>query len=322
MKMTLYLADTIQLAHLRYIDRLKGTGVLESYWRLITNKIKMDEWLEKIMETKLNLFLDSGAFSAWSKGVSIDLQEYIAFCKKYESALSVIAVLDVIPGVRNKTPSAEEKASAAQQSWNNYQIMLDAGLPKDKLLPCFHLGEDWSWLERYMGVTDYVALGAMAKTRESDRIAWLDRAMDILCGLDGIPKVRFHGFGMTSYSLMRRYPWYSVDSTSWVMTSRFGSILVPPKKDGQWIYSQDPWKVSVSEKQPDIEDAGVHYDSWPPVVQQIIKEYVKSKGFTMEGARTEYMVRDQLNIHYFKDFEKSLPAWPWPLVDRGRKGLF
>ena len=44
-RMKLYLADAIQLAHLRYTDRLGGTGVLESYYRLKTTKTKIDEWL-------------------------------------------------------------------------------------------------------------------------------------------------------------------------------------------------------------------------------------------------------------------------------------
>ena len=78
----------------------------------------------------------------------------------------------------------------------------------------------------------------------------------------------------------------------------------------------------MSEKSPNTKDAGAHFDSWPVQVQQAIREYIESKGFTVEGARTEYMVRDQLNIHYFKDFEKALPEWPWPYLGVKRQSFF
>ena len=327
--MNLYLADAIQLVHLRYTDRLWGTGVLESYWRLLVNRIKMDKWLgamgmnqslDERSNNKLSLFLDSGAFSAWSKGASIDLGEYITFCKKYEPVLSVIAVLDVIPGEKGKPTTSEQRAAAAQRSWDNYQTMLAAGLPKDKLLPCFHCGEDWEWLEKYKEATDYIALGGTVKV--TNRVEWFEQAWAVLTDRSGMPTHKIHGFGMTSFDLMRRYPWYSVDSTTWVMMSRFGSILVPVYRDGKWIYSEDPWKVTVSEKSPSTADAGKHFDSWPILVQAEIRKYVEAKGFSLEAARTDYMVRDQLNIIYFKDFEASRPAWPWAYNKVGARQEF
>ena len=45
---------------------------------------------------KINLFLDSGAYSAWSKGVTIDIDEYISFIKKNIKYITVYANLDVI----------------------------------------------------------------------------------------------------------------------------------------------------------------------------------------------------------------------------------
>ena len=45
---------------------------------------------------KVELFLDSGAFSAFTQKVTIDIQEYIAFIKEHEDIIDVYANLDVI----------------------------------------------------------------------------------------------------------------------------------------------------------------------------------------------------------------------------------
>lgn len=39
----------------------------------------------------VNLFLDSGAYSAYTKGVNIDIQEYISFIKSNIKYISVYA---------------------------------------------------------------------------------------------------------------------------------------------------------------------------------------------------------------------------------------
>ncbi len=32
------------------------------------------------------------------------------------------------------------------------------------------------------------------------------------------------------------------------------------------------------------------------------------------GISNKYQLRDEMNIIYFLDLEKSMPAWPWPFV--------
>ena len=36
------------------------------------------------------------------------------------------------------------------------------------------------------------------------------------------PKLKVHGFAVTGYDTMKRYPWYSVDSSSYQSLKRFG----------------------------------------------------------------------------------------------------
>ncbi|MFW6326751.1 MAG: hypothetical protein ACOC2F_00405 [Bacteroidota bacterium] len=295
---------------------------------------------------KIDLFLDSGAFSAKTQGVEIDIQEYIQFIKRHEKAIDVYANLDVI--------------GSAEKTWENQMIMEKEGLHP---LPVFHLGAPRSFLERYIDRYDYIALGGMVGIKNSQLIQWLDPLWrDLLTKPNGIPKVKVHGFGLTSLRLMLRYPWYSVDSTSWVVTGRLGGIYMPRFADGKWIYDRNSWKISVSNKSPDLKEAGSHIETLPPIQKQIVLRYIEEKGYSLgksefrkesqdyelqedekwaekkpkdkttkrevekiiePGISNKYQLRDEMNIIYFLDLEKSMPTWPWPFkATQTMKGFF
>lgn len=256
------------------------------------------------MKNQISLFLDSGAYSAWSKGIDIDIQEYIKFIKKHEKYIDVYANLDVI-GDDKKT-------------FENQKIMETAGL---RPLPCFHYGDDIKYLERYMEDYDYIALGGMVGVK-SGILEWLDFIFnDYICGSDGIPKVKVHGFGLTSVPLMTRFPWWSVDSTSWVLTGRFGAIFVPRKTNGEYDYLRVPHKINISDKSPSQKDTGKHISTFSDMERKEIRSYIKSKGYSISGLASDYKLRDEINIIYFLDLEKNLPEWPWAFKLKKAKGF-
>ncbi len=306
------------------------------------------------IKNKVNLFLDSGAFSAWTQGVDIDIQEYIAFIKKHEDIIEVYANLDVI----SKGASSADKKLAAEQTLENQKNMEKAGLSP---LPVFHVGEPFQYLEHYIQKYDYVALGGMVGRPKKTLIPWLDTCFgDFICDKHGLPKVKPHGFGLTSLPLMLKFPWWSVDSTSWVATGRMGSIYVPRFRDGEWIYDENSWKISVSSRSPDTKEAGKHISTLSPRQKEIILDYIHAKGYVMGKSRFEkmpqshelqdnerwaekkpkdktairlleiieepgisnkYQLRDEMNIIYFQDLERSLPEWPWPFKRKAIKGF-
>ena len=108
-----------------------------------------NEKMPKIRNKKVELMLDSGAFSAWNQGVSISLKDYIDFCLENIEVIDFIVNLDVIPG---KGPfikvTKKDIENSAYEGWKNYETMLDAGIPKEKLIHVFHQGESMDWLER------------------------------------------------------------------------------------------------------------------------------------------------------------------------------
>lgn len=301
--------------------------------------------MKKDGKNKVDLFLDSGAFSAETQGAKIDIQEYIDFIKEHQDVIEVYANLDVI--------------GDPVGTWKNQKIMERAGLSP---LPTFHYGTDLKWLKRYLSTGyDYIALGGMVPISTPNLQLWLDDLFpNHLCDEAGMPVIKVHGFGLTSLRLMLRYPWWSVDSTSWVMTGRMGSIYVPRYRNGEWIYDEESWKVAVSLKSPSAKESGKHINTLSPGQKQIILDYIHSKGYKLgkssfkteaqdyklqdgerwgekkpkdkfakrrveiieeEGVSNKYQLRDEMNIIYFLDLEKSMPEWPWAFKSKGGKGL-
>jgi hypothetical protein len=62
----------------------------------------------------------------------------------------------------------------------------------------------------------------------------------------GQPSIRVHGFGSAHVRLLRHYPFYSVDSASWLIAGAHGKIYVPPYRDGKPDWLGDPELITMS----------------------------------------------------------------------------
>ena len=206
------------------------------------------------IKKKVQLMLDSGAFSAWNCGESLSIEDYIDYLKDYKQYFDSYVNLDVIPGKYGEKYTQKDVANSASQSYENLQIIKAAGLSP---LPVYHQGEDWSWLEKLLddGET-HIGVSIkkdMAETRGQAlikrQVRWLDQAFTLLSNKNGKMLVKVHGFGITSFPLMLRYPWWSVDSTSWSLQAGYGKILVPHYVNGKPDYSKKPFSVVMSGRQ-------------------------------------------------------------------------
>ncbi len=160
-----------------------------------------------------DVFADSGAFSAMTQGVEITCEEYAAWIKRWKHLFCVYANLDVI--------------KHAERTFDNQRRLEDMGLQP---LPCFHVLESWDWLERYVEQYPYIALGvAGMQNRKEQILAWLVRCFRI-AGKQAV----FHGFALTSWEVMKSFPWYSVDSSSWGQGFRFGNVPVFDGRRGRF----------------------------------------------------------------------------------------
>jgi len=294
-------------------------------------------------ENFTQLFLDSGAFSAYTQGAEINIQDYIDSIKKHKKKLVVYANLDVI--------------GDAKGTLKNQKFMERQGLSP---LPCFHMNENFKYLRYYVDKYDYIALGgvAQAKGNKNHIIKWMDQCFDVITDDDGYPKTKVHGFAVTAMDLMFRYPWWSVDSTSWVIWSRMGKIPVPVKKQGKYLYDRKPLIISVSNKSPDIKDKGSHIDNITPTVKKQIIQFIEENGMRLgkseiveksldyqpkdnekwfepakkakngkrlleiiieSGVSNNYILRDRLSIRFFKNVEKAFPEWPYQWKHKKRR---
>jgi len=187
----IYLAGST--GDLEFLHKLDEKEVLVTY-PLVKDK---KEWIQP------SYFLDSGAFSAFTRGAKIDIQQYIQFIK--DNKISIYASLDVI--------------GDAKKSYENYLIMRQAGL---RPIPAFHYGEDFAFFEEYLETEDYVAIGGVAQLKMTDRlIPFLDKCFRTVHKY--WPK-KIHGFAITRTALLKRYPFYSVDSTSWIVPRKFAEM--------------------------------------------------------------------------------------------------
>lgn len=222
------------------------------------------------------LMLDSGAFAVWNRGRAVDLDQYIQFCLDNEASSYVC--LDVIPGRPNQTASltAAALAEACEGSWRNYQEMKAAGIPQDKLIPVFHQNDDFRWIKRYLddGVT-YLGVSPANDRTTKQKLRWLTDVRRHLCGRDGNPVIRTHGFAVTSFPLMNFWRWYSVDSASWIRQAALGGVYIP---DASGRYDKPAESINFSPRSPQQAERGKHYTTLSPSVLRRVHRYLDDIG--------------------------------------------
>lgn len=244
--------------------RLQMRNLLESYHYIEKSSLTV----KRIRAAEEKVFLDSGAFSSFTKGVKVDLGKYCEFIQENKDIIEVASVLDSI-GDAQKTYENQGKMERRNTS----------------PLPCFHYNEDERYLEHYIANYPKITLGGMVPISTPQLIHWLDRIWDkYLTDSDGLPKLDVHAFGVTSQPLMARYPWYSVDSSSWVQTSAHGSILTP-----DWS------TIPISRESPFRKVAGQHFLSMPLEFQKAIYRFITDNGWDYERLTIEGRGRSIFN---------------------------
>jgi hypothetical protein len=242
----------------------------------------------------MKILLDSGAYSSWSKGVSIDLAQYIAFVKANKHLLTGYVTLDQIPGHSGcGTADPSRIESAAEQSYRNHSEMKDAGLSP---VPVFHQGEDISWLHRMLEDGEpYIALAPHGTRRHV--FDWLDQCFGIIGG-----NVKVHGLGVTTSKLMRRYRFTSVDSGTWVKQAQHGQILVPMYCHGRADYSIRPRVISVTERS---ELRPNHISRKDRFIREQVEQFLAEVGVTLDAVRMSHVARWRVCIAFFRGLEAS-----------------
>lgn len=223
---------------------------------------------------KTDLFIDSGAFSAWKLGKPIKLQEYMKFLKQWGDKSTVYASLDVIGSI--------------DQTARNQRIMEAAGLHP---LPVYHWGEDYAVLEDMCKRYRYVACSGTATVFGEGRGMVIQRRnhFDRVFKISQKYETLVHGFGVTDIDLLLRFPWYSVDSSSWVRGRRFGSfqLFSPYKGRMMNINVNDPAHAFANR------DMLVNYYGVP--MRTVVKNRYTMLEYNKLSARSWELLEDYIN---------------------------
>lgn len=194
---TIYLAycpPTANKVTLSTIDAENAPSLLVSYayakgWDQDAETVRCRDWI-----------LDSGAFTCAAAGKHIDVEAFIEYAKHKKATdprLSAVFALDVIgdPVV----------------SLRNTERMWDAGI---EAIPCFHLGSAWKHLQELQRYPR-IAIGGAARRNVSCKAKFAQEVFQ------RVFPMRIHGFGFGASELVLRFPWHSVDVSSWSSGTRF-----------------------------------------------------------------------------------------------------
>lgn len=254
--------------------------LLESY-----HYIHKDLFVNVIREKGDRIFLDSGAFSAYTLGIDLDITKYCDYIKRNSDIIRIdegVLMASVLDGIGDP-----------QLTYENQLEMERQGV---RPLPCFHAGEDERYLEWYVNNYEYITLGGMVGSSTKQLIIWLDRMWDkYLTDGSGNPRIKVHGFGITSIPIMERYPWWSCDSSSWIQATSFGTVVTP-----------EHGPICVSEKSPSRHNAGQHLSNLPAIQQGHVINTLALQGFSYERLARVYESRAAYNLWAYGEINKQV----------------
>jgi len=203
---------------------LAGANPVEGFDLYTNVKSRLFSYVEKPSLKKIkaetehrytNLMIDSGAFSVWSRGKVIRVEEYADFIiqskKEFKDIKNLYYVnLDVI---------GDEKGTN-----KNLSYLEKRGL---EVLPVFTYKASFQELDRLIDKYGYILFGGLVPLKGNTLIKWLEPCFArILKHYKKTGKLlKVHLLGITKDKILNRYPIYSCDSTTWLQVVRFGHIV-------------------------------------------------------------------------------------------------
>jgi len=156
--------------------------------------------MERFKNMNFEILLDSGAFSTWKRGTEIKIDDYCSFIRKH--SINNYITLDAVGDARR----TEENTKAMES--NGFSP-----------IPVFHMGASLTVLERLLDEYPYICLGGSVGATYAKRVNFFRSVFNFA------PKHQFHGLGLTDSRIMKMFPFFSVDSTTWLTAEKNGKIL-------------------------------------------------------------------------------------------------
>ena len=271
-----------------------NANVLKSYH---CEQKQISEWFERKKNGwQGKLLIDNGAFTIHRQGGVIDIDKYINWLNENDEYIDYAIALDDIPGTWGKKRTYEELRESPKKTWANYLYMLDKCKNPQKLLPVFHQGEDFKYLEQIVEhkingkPVEYICISGNKELTNKQRETWYTTCFDIIRKSSN-PNVKTHCLGSATISNAVNFPFTSMDATSWIMTGANGGILT---KFGSVKVS----KESISDKDNIV---NCNKDVMDFVLQQC-----STYDITLEQIQTDYKYRMMMNVYYLYNTSQNV----------------
>lgn len=179
--------------------------ILESYYYIRNNS----EWIMEMRPFMKDFLLDSGAFTFlneagnhnWQKYV----EEYAAFINKHDVDYFFELDIDPIVGLKEV---------------ERLRHLLEK-LTGKKCIPVWHKSRGLDYWKKMVQEYDYVSIGGIV-TKEIKPKDY--PIFGVLIKIANQHKCKVHGLGFTNMDGLRKYKFYSVDSTAWLYGNRGGFL--------------------------------------------------------------------------------------------------
>ena len=302
-KFHLYLAS--------YDDSKIMNDAWENDWPLLYSQINNRGCIINRLSAPTNgkLLIDSGAHSAHTKGITLDLEEYIGFVNENIDKFTLYVQVDKIPGVYRMPKTAKDWLEAPQLSWENYLYMREKSKDPSKLVPVFHQGEDLKWLRNMLDYKfsdgSHIPYIGLSPRGDVSLKAKYDFSAECFATIQNSsnPNVKTHAFGATSLEMLERLPYTSADSTTWVLVSAFGQVWMPNCIDGD--INGVGIKLGVSEENRSHPTATQTYWEQPAKIKKKLDDYFESIGTNIEELSVSHSARALASAKYVQNWAKN-----------------
>jgi hypothetical protein len=155
-----------------------------------------------VSEVCQSFVFDNGAFSAWKRGLVLDVPGYLRWCDEWHRhpGFDWALIPDVIDG-------SEADNDALMADWPRHI----------RGVPVWHMHESIGRLVRLGNTWPTVAIGSSGEWPNPGTPSWwarIDDALTALCDVHGRPPCRLHGLRMMNPAIFSRMPLTSADSTN------------------------------------------------------------------------------------------------------------
>jgi hypothetical protein len=156
------------------------------------------------LDTARKVYFDNGAFSFWRKGTPTDWPKYYSWLDSLlrHPRFGWACIPDIIDG-------SEDENNRLIEEWP---------FKPWQGVPIWHLHESLSKLDYLCsGRWPVIALGSSGVYKTPNSKTWwgrMEKALNVICDLDGKPRVGIHGLRMLNPALVEQIPFVSCDAVT------------------------------------------------------------------------------------------------------------